>query len=434
MPDPVRTNQGDRLLQQGKTEEARAWYLENGYTAEQADRRIAASKVPTSTIGRMVRGVPVAGRLLQEHAFDPGRREQVAAETAEGRARGRVEDLAGQIPQTSGFTQPGPLMAFGGGDPRPGRYAQDPFAGAIPGQIDTTGAVGMSPAMRAAAAQGLIPGSDALRRSPEQAAMQEGLLQQRAQQAALNNQLVRPPTGSGSAFESAAADPAAIAAQQKALEKLTGIVDEGGLTAVDRARIAEARANEDQYLRGQREATLANLEARGMGGSGTELMAQLAQQQEAGQRLSQANLATEAQAQMRAMQALGMLGGQAGQLRGQSYGEAANLASARDAIAKWNQQMQQDWQRYQDDQTWKRYAAQRGIAETQMGQDYRESGRQEQRAARAIGRRDAVAGQLIGLGRDSLRSPQSTPQQPYRPNVYGQQPRASDELVDPWRS
>lgn len=435
MPDPVRTNQGDRLLAQGREEEARAWYLANGYSAEQADRRIAASKVNTSTTGRMLSGIPVAGKLLQEHLFDPGRRESVAAETAEQRARGRVEGLQGQIPQTSAVTAPQPHMAFGGGDPRAGQYRPDAFAGAVPGQIDTPGTVGMSPAMRAAAQQGLVPGPDALGRTPEQAAFQEGLILERAQGAARNNEdLTRPPTGSGSAFESAAADPLAIAAQRKALGKLTDIVDQGGLTAVDRARIAEARSNEDQYLRGQREATLANLEARGMSGSGTELMAQLAQQQEAGQRLSRANLATEAQAQMRAMQALGMLGGQAGQMRGQSYGEAANLASARDSIAKWNQQMQQNWQRYQDDQAWRRFAAERGIAETQMGQDYRESGRQQARADRAVGRRDQVVGAgLTYLTGQPTQGAQQAPQQPvYRPNVYGQVPSGSSEIIDPW--
>lgn len=446
---PVRTNEGDRLLAQGREDEARAWYKANGYSDSQINQRIAESKVSSSTAGRIIGGVvggiPAIGKPLKKGVidplFNPGRKEQVAAEKAEAKARDRVASLAGQIPGSSAVTRPGPLQAFGGGDPLPGQYQPDAYEGALPGQIDTSGTVGMTSAMRAAVAAGLVPGPDALGRSAEQAAKEEGLILDRASGAARNNlDLTRPPTGSGSAYESAHADPIAVEAQRKAIEKLTDIVDEGGLTAIDRARIAQARANEDQYLRGQREATLANMEARGMGGSGTELMAQLAQQQEAGQRLSQANLDTEAQAQFRALKAMGMLGDQAGALRTHSYGEAANLASARDAIAKWNQQMTQDWQRYQDELAWKKYAAQKGITETQMGQDYRESGRQEARANRHIDRRDKWFGAGIEAGKTALGAPPSMPYNPGSsagPNSsrWATPPRPSDELpYTDWRT
>lgn len=357
-----------RHLESGDEGAAREYLESIGFSADEAQQHVGhkagsreIGRGPVAKIGRGVtaplRGIPGIGGIVDEattFALEPGREDLIKSAAAEAMARGRTEELKGQI-----------------------------------------------------------PGMEDLRVQPFIAGAPQPILQ--------------------TAFEDAQADPESIAAQRRALQGLTDIVDQGGLTAVDRARIAEAREQEGQFLRGAREATLANLEARGMRGSGADLMAQLASQQEAGQRLSRANLATEAQAQMRAMQALGMLGGQAGQMRGQSYGEAQNQARAQDALNIHNQGMLEDWKRYQAgeltnaaydarDQQWKRYGAQAGIHGIQTGEDRRRSEQAQDRAAQERGQRDALVGAGLKYLTGGAGAPPGAQQQggaDYDPDPFG---------------
>jgi hypothetical protein len=132
------------------------------------------------------------------------------------------------------------------------------------------------------------------------------------------------------------ADPAAVAAQQKAMNELFGLYEQGGATAQERARMAETRADEDQYLRGQREAHQQDLTERGMDGSGAEIAALLGDRQAAGQRMSMANLQTESMLQDRALQSL-MEGNKiAGQVRSSSFDEGQARGTAQDEFTAMN--------------------------------------------------------------------------------------------------
>ncbi len=144
-----------------------------------------------------------------------------------------------------------------------------------------------------------------------------------------------------SAMEDIQTDPGLQAAQMDALTGLQDISGGGGMTAMDRAKLNQIQQDEATQQRGAREAIIQNAEARGMGGSGLEMLSQMQNQQDSATRQSTRDLDVAGMAQQRALDAL-MKGGQlAGDIRGQGFGEQAAKAGATDAIAKFNAQNQQ---------------------------------------------------------------------------------------------
>lgn len=136
-------------------------------------------------------------------------------------------------------------------------------------------------------------------------------------------------------------DPAYKQAQMQALGKLQDIGNNGGMTLEDRANSERVQGGIDAKERGSREAILQRAQQSGGYGSGTSLVAQLMNQQNASNQAHQVGLDTEASAQKRALDALTQGGSLASNLRSQDYGEQSNAAAARDAIAKWNAANQQ---------------------------------------------------------------------------------------------
>lgn len=134
----------------------------------------------------------------------------------------------------------------------------------------------------------------------------------------------------------AKADAQAIKSQRKALGSLEDIYTQGGLTAIDRARIADARAQEDQYVRAQRGAVQADLAERGLLGSGLEMLGRMDAAQDAGQRLSTAGTETQALALARRDEALAGIGDLSSKIRDQSWAEDSARAEAQDAIDQLN--------------------------------------------------------------------------------------------------
>lgn len=131
-------------------------------------------------------------------------------------------------------------------------------------------------------------------------------------------------------------DPRLRQAQMAALDQLTRIGSEGGLTDTDRAAILEAQNQMGAQERGSREAILQNMAARGLGGSGTELMAQLANQQGQATRGALAGTQIAADARQRALDAI-LGGGQlGGQIQGQDFAQAQAKAQAQDVINRFN--------------------------------------------------------------------------------------------------
>lgn len=139
-----------------------------------------------------------------------------------------------------------------------------------------------------------------------------------------------------SQMENISTDPRLKQAQMQALDGLQDIANNDGLTAVDRAQLERVKGEIGQQDRGQRESIIQNANARGVGGSGLELMAQLQAQQGSAQKASQMGFDVAAQAQQNKLRALEQAGQMGGQIRGQDFDQQAQVASAQDAINKFN--------------------------------------------------------------------------------------------------
>lgn len=131
-------------------------------------------------------------------------------------------------------------------------------------------------------------------------------------------------------------DPELQAARIQALAELQGISSEGGLTAIDEARLAEIQSRNDQAARGRREAVMQNMNARGMGGSGMELINQLQANQAATDLGARQSLDVAAMAQQRALDALMQGTNLAGQMSREDLDRQMQVARAQDAINRFN--------------------------------------------------------------------------------------------------
>ena len=138
-----------------------------------------------------------------------------------------------------------------------------------------------------------------------------------------------------SALAGAQADEGAIAAQRAALAQLSQIA-QGGYTAEEAAAMQRMRMETAQQEQAQRQAVQQQMAMRGMAGSGAELAGQLAAQQGGANRANQQQLETQAMAQRRALQALGMQGDLSSGMRGQSFDEEATRRGATDDFTRWN--------------------------------------------------------------------------------------------------
>lgn len=135
-------------------------------------------------------------------------------------------------------------------------------------------------------------------------------------------------------------DPNVKNAQMNALQGLTDIYSQGGMSAIDRARLAEIQSAQQSVDRGQREAILQSQAMRGMGASGNTLAALLQGQQGSANAANMQALDVNAQAQQRALEAM-MNAGQFGtQLNTQQFGQQAQQAQAQDAISRFNMENQ----------------------------------------------------------------------------------------------
>jgi len=140
--------------------------------------------------------------------------------------------------------------------------------------------------------------------------------------------------------------------QEDVLSKL-GDYSQEGMSAIDRARLADVQNEINQQNRGNQEAILQNMAQRGLAGSGSELAARLNAQQGSSQAgfLAGSNIA--GQAAQRAFEALQSEGAYASGLQGQQYGQLSNAAQAQDIINQYNTQMSntagmEDWRNRQN--------------------------------------------------------------------------------------
>jgi hypothetical protein len=139
-------------------------------------------------------------------------------------------------------------------------------------------------------------------------------------------------------------DPNNLNAAKTALAGLTDVYQQGGLNDSDKAALGEIQDQEAQAEKGSRGAIMQNMAERGVGGSGMELAAQLENQQGAATRKATADRDVAGSAQARALQAMQAAGGLGQSLQGQEFGQKAQVATAQDAINRFNTQNSQDVQ------------------------------------------------------------------------------------------
>lgn len=209
---------------------------------------------------------------------------------------------------------------------------------------------------------------------------------------------------------SAAADPRTIDAQMRALAAMEDVYGQGGLTAIDRARIAQAQSGQRTYERGQREALAQDAEARGMGAGGTRFAGEMMAQQQGAQSLNQMGLDIEGMAQERAFDAMQAAGGMAGQARGQGFEEEFRRREAQDAANRFNTEYargraaraQQTGERAaygRSDAAGDYYGRYENIAARKTGQYNRQQDEARSREQTAAEQEDEANNYLINAGR-----------------------------------
>jgi hypothetical protein len=124
-------------------------------------------------------------------------------------------------------------------------------------------------------------------------------------------------------------DPTLRNAQLKALASMQQRA-KVGLSAEDRAALNQVRQEVQRDAEAKRQQIMQNMAARGQGGSGAELAAQLQAGQAAADQAAAGSDTLMAQAQQRALQALGQSADLAGGIRGQDFGVNQARAQAID--------------------------------------------------------------------------------------------------------
>jgi hypothetical protein len=136
-------------------------------------------------------------------------------------------------------------------------------------------------------------------------------------------------------------DPAAMNAQTQALTQLQKVATDGGLTAQDKAQLNDLNNQVNSQNRGRQLAVQSQSREQGIGGSGADLAARLSAAQGANQAASTQATDVAGNAQARALQAMLASGQLGGQIQNEQFGEAAQKASAQDAINQFNTALKQ---------------------------------------------------------------------------------------------
>ena len=144
-----------------------------------------------------------------------------------------------------------------------------------------------------------------------------------------------------SAFQGVQEDPRLKSAQLSALEEMTQIA-KTGLGAEDRAALNEIRRQASGMAQAQKATTLQQMQERGLGDSGANLVSQLLSGQLAADMASQQGDRLASQAASARRQALGQQASMASQMSQQQLALAGQKASAADVINQFNTQNKQN--------------------------------------------------------------------------------------------
>lgn len=138
-----------------------------------------------------------------------------------------------------------------------------------------------------------------------------------------------------SAFEGITEDSRNLDAQRAALSKLQQ-VGQSGFRPEDMEQIRQMQDETNREANAKVEAIKQSMQARGMGGSGAELMAELQGAQSSANRQNQGGLQIAGEASRRALEAMRQSGELGGRIREQDYNVASNRAKAADELNRFN--------------------------------------------------------------------------------------------------
>ena len=139
-----------------------------------------------------------------------------------------------------------------------------------------------------------------------------------------------------SQFGGLEADPLGRESQLTSMGALQDIVDRGGMNLSDMANMNRLQTQAATGDQGRRQAILQNMNQRGMGGSGMELLAQLQSGQAATDRTAQAGMDQAGMMQDRALQSILSRGDVGRQMTNDKWQRDAQKAQAQDAISQFN--------------------------------------------------------------------------------------------------
>lgn len=143
------------------------------------------------------------------------------------------------------------------------------------------------------------------------------------------------------AMENISLDPQTRAMQLQALEQMSGLAS-GQIQPGDLASFELARREAGAYDQAKQNQIMQEMQQRGQGGSGAELLARLKSAQSSADRLNEAGLEQAKAMQQARMAALQSQANMATGIRNQDYSQESDLARARDAIAQFNTQNAQN--------------------------------------------------------------------------------------------
>lgn len=142
-----------------------------------------------------------------------------------------------------------------------------------------------------------------------------------------------------SAMEKVTTSGEGINAQKEALKQMLER-SKTGMTATDRAALAQAQSQAATEQNAKQQQILQQFAQRGQGGAGAQLAAQLQAAQGGSNQASQNALDIMGRSQQQALQAAAQSGGLGAQLEGQQFGEASQKAQAADQMNRFNVQNQ----------------------------------------------------------------------------------------------
>lgn len=240
-------------------------------------------------------------------------------------------------------------------------------------------------------------GRQAGRRADEAAARNNQVWDELSKQAPTAEELmyIAPQVGQ-EGFDDTQTDPALRSARMDALRQMQGIYRDGGLRPEDKSRIAMINNQQQQQEQAQRAAVMQQMQARGMGGSGTELAGQLSAQQGAATRGYLGGMQVAGDAGQRALAAIQS----AATMGGSMQQDDLQAAAARNQIREFNARQGTESNRSRSDAYQQRFGNRQGIALGRSGiaSQQEQTQRQQQEAGRDRFTNTVVGGAKLFAG------------------------------------